>query len=150
MTSADFKTPGCLSFLDQPYVGDADTHVTLAEIRSIREDGVHGTSRIYTALVPTAKLARTLRLQARERWPMQVSDIGADDRDFRIIAPSGDRLEPLVHGWTSLAQERSSSTRSRTAARVSPASAIWAASGAEPVPPAIRFDSSQLPRRSTS
>lgn len=100
MTSADFKTPGCLSFLDQPYVGDADTHVTLAEIRSIREDGVHGTSRIYTALVPTSKLASTLRLQARERWPMQVSDIGADDRDFRIIAPSGDRLEPLVHGWT--------------------------------------------------
>jgi hypothetical protein len=47
-------------------------------------------------------------------------------------------------------QERSSWTRARTAARVSRASSIWRPSGAEPVPPAIRFDSSQLLRRSTS
>ena len=46
-------------------------------------------------------------------------------------------LEPV-------AQERSSWTRARTTARVSRASAICSASGAEPVPPAIRFDSSQL------
>jgi hypothetical protein len=47
-------------------------------------------------------------------------------------------------------QERSSRTRSRTAASVSRASSSCLASGAEPVPPAIRFDSSQLLRRSTS
>lgn len=39
---------------------------------------------------------------------------------------------------------------SRTAASAARASSICAASGSEPVPPAIRFDSSQLPRRSTS
>ncbi|MDX6634201.1 MAG: hypothetical protein QOF06_404 [Solirubrobacterales bacterium] len=48
------------------------------------------------------------------------------------------------------AQARSSSTRAWTAASVSRASSIWRASGAEPVPPAIRFDSSQLLRRRTS
>ena len=48
------------------------------------------------------------------------------------------------------AQDRSSATRARTAARVPRAASICAVSGAEPVPPAIRFDSSQLPRRSTS
>jgi hypothetical protein len=47
-------------------------------------------------------------------------------------------------------QERSSAARACTAARVSRASSIWRASGAEPVPPAIRFDSSQLLRCSTS
>ena len=52
-------------------------------------------------------------------------------------------LEPL-------AQERSSWTRAWTAASVSRALAICSASGAEPVPPAIRFDSSQLLRCSTS
>lgn len=41
-------------------------------------------------------------------------------------------------------QPRSSSTRACTAARVSRASSSCLASGAEPVPPAIRFDSSQL------
>jgi hypothetical protein len=46
-------------------------------------------------------------------------------------------LEPI-------AQERSSRSRAWTATRVSPASSICRASGAEPVPPAIRFDSSQL------
>lgn len=49
-----------------------------------------------------------------------------------------------------LAQERSSSTRAWTAARVPWASAICSARGAEPVPPAIRFDSSQLLRCRTS
>jgi hypothetical protein len=47
-------------------------------------------------------------------------------------------------------QERSSWARAWTAASVSRASSIWRASGAEPVPPAIRFDSSQLERRKTS
>lgn len=47
-------------------------------------------------------------------------------------------------------QERSSWARAWTAASVSRASSIWRASGAEPVPPAIRFDSSQLLRCSTS
>lgn len=47
-------------------------------------------------------------------------------------------------------QPRSSWTRAWTAASVSRASSIWRASGAEPVPPAIRFDSSQLLRRRTS
>ena len=47
-------------------------------------------------------------------------------------------------------QPRSSWTRAWTAASVSRASSIWRASGAEPVPPAIRFDSSQLLRCSTS
>lgn len=47
-------------------------------------------------------------------------------------------------------QPRSSSTRAWTAASVSRASSIWRARGAEPVPPAIRFDSSQLLRCSTS
>jgi hypothetical protein len=47
-------------------------------------------------------------------------------------------------------QERSSWTRAWTAASVSRASAICLARGAEPVPPAIRFDSSQLLRCSTS
>ena len=47
-------------------------------------------------------------------------------------------------------QPRSSSTRACTAARVSRASSICPARAEEPVPPAIRFDSSQLDRRSTS
>jgi hypothetical protein len=47
-------------------------------------------------------------------------------------------------------QARSSRARACTAASVSRASAICFASGAEPVPPAIRFDSSQLLRCSTS
>jgi len=47
-------------------------------------------------------------------------------------------------------QERSSWTRAWTAASVSRASSSCRASGAEPVPPAIRFDSSQLLRCSTS
>jgi hypothetical protein len=49
-----------------------------------------------------------------------------------------------------VAQERSSRARAWTAASVSRASAICNASGAEPVPPAIRFDSSQLLCCSTS
>lgn len=47
-------------------------------------------------------------------------------------------------------QPRSSSTRVCTAASVSRASSSCRASGTEPVPPAIRFDSSQLLRCSTS
>lgn len=47
-------------------------------------------------------------------------------------------------------QARSSRARACTAASASRASAICFASGAEPVPPAIRFDSSQLLRCSTS
>jgi hypothetical protein len=47
-------------------------------------------------------------------------------------------------------QERSSWRRAWTAFSVSRASSIWRASGTEPVPPAIRFDSSQLLRCSTS
>ncbi len=58
--------------------------------------------------------------------------------------------EPLVRRRGAHRQERSSSTLALTAARVSRASPSWASSGTEPVPPAIRFDSSQLPRFSTS
>ena len=47
-------------------------------------------------------------------------------------------------------QERSSWTRACTAASVPRASSICNANGTEPVPPAIRFDSSQLLRCSTS
>jgi len=47
-------------------------------------------------------------------------------------------------------QPRSSWTRAWTAASVWRASSICLANGAEPVPPAIRFDSSQLLRCSTS
>ena len=71
----------------------------------------------------------------------------------RRRGPSGRRspLEPLLAPQSARRlQERSSSTRALTAARVSRASSIWAASGTEPVPPAIRFDSSQLLRCSTS
>ena len=76
----------CLAFLDEPLVGVGDAYVTLAEIRSISEDEVTGTSRIYKAFVPTAKLARTLRLKALERWPMQVSVAACDERELRILA----------------------------------------------------------------
>lgn len=48
------------------------------------------------------------------------------------------------------AQDRSSSTRALTAPSASAAASIWAASGTEPVPPAILLDSSQLLRFSTS
>jgi hypothetical protein len=47
-------------------------------------------------------------------------------------------------------QDRSSSSLARTASRVSAADSSCAASGTEPVPPAIRFDSSQLLRRRTA
>lgn len=97
---SSLTAPRCLAFLDEPSVNDGDTHVTLAEIRSIREGGVRGTSRIYTALVPTAKLARTLRLKAAMGWRMEASDAAHDGRGFRITAPSGERFEPLVFGWT--------------------------------------------------
>ena len=100
MTQPTFALPRCLAFLDGPYVTQGDTHVTLAEIRSMNEGGMRGTSRIYTALVPTAKLARTLRLKAAMGWLMEGSDAARDDRDFRITAPSGERFEPLVFGWT--------------------------------------------------
>jgi hypothetical protein len=100
MTQSTFTLPRCLAFLDDPYVHEGDTHVTLAEIRSMNEAGVRGTSRIYTALVPSAKLARTLRLNAATGWLMEGSDAAPDDRDFRITAPSGERFEPLIFGWT--------------------------------------------------
>ena len=66
---------------------------------------------------------------------------------------AGDRMDRAVKkvaAEASVAQPRSSSTLAWTAASVSRASSIWRASGAEPVPPAIRFDSSQLLRFSTS
>lgn len=100
MTQSTFTLPRCLAFLDDPYVHEGGTHVTLAEIRSMNEAGVRGTSRIYTALVPSAKLARTLRLKAGMGWLMEGSDAAPDDRDFRITAPSGERFEPLIFGWT--------------------------------------------------
>ncbi|HEX7152214.1 MAG TPA: hypothetical protein VF618_12070 [Thermoanaerobaculia bacterium] len=100
MTQSTFTLPRCLAFLDDPYVHEGDTHVTLAEIRSMNETGVRGTSRIYTALVPSAKLARVLRLKAAMGWLMEGSDAAPDDRDFRITAPSGERFEPLIFGWT--------------------------------------------------
>lgn len=100
MTQSPFTLPRCLAFLDDPYVHEGDTHVTLAEIRSMNEADVRGTSRIYTALVPSAKLARTLRLNAAMGWLMEGSDAARDDRDFRITAPSGERFEPLIFGWT--------------------------------------------------
>lgn len=93
--------PRCLAFLDEPFVAAGDTSVTLAEVRSISEDGLSGTSRISTAFVPMAKLARTLRLKAAMGWRTEVSDATAEGRGFRIIAPSGERFEPLVYAWTS-------------------------------------------------
>ena len=45
---------------------------------------------------------------------------------------------------------RDASLETSPAASVSCAWSSWAASAAEPVPPAIRFDSSQLPALSTS
>lgn len=64
----------------------------------------------------------------------------------------GDRVNRTVKKGPlePVAQERSSWTRSLTADNVPWASAICSASGAEPVPPAIRFDSSQLLRCRTS
>jgi hypothetical protein len=97
---SSLTAPRCLAFLDEPYVKEGDTHVTLAEIRSIREGGMRGTSRIYTALVPTAKLARTLRLKAAMGWRMEASDAAHNGRGFPITARSGERSEPLVFGWT--------------------------------------------------
>jgi len=64
---------------------------------------------------------------------------------------AGDRVDRAVKEVALQAlQPRSSSTRALTAASVSRASSSCRASGAEPVPPAIRFDSSQLLLRSTS
>lgn len=64
---------------------------------------------------------------------------------------AGDRVDRAIKEVALEArQPRSSSTRAKTAASVSRASCSCRASGAEPVPPAIRFDSSQLLRRSTS
>ena len=64
---------------------------------------------------------------------------------------AGDVVDPSIKEVALEAlQERSSATRACTAVRVSRASSIWRASGADPVPPAIRFDSSQLLRCSTS
>lgn len=64
---------------------------------------------------------------------------------------AGDRMDRAVEEIALQAlQPRSSWARAWTAASVSRASSIWRASGAEPVPPAIRFDSSQLLRCSTS
>ena len=64
---------------------------------------------------------------------------------------AGDRVDRALEKVALEAlQPRSSSTRARTAANVSRASSSCRASGTEPVPPAIRFDSSQLLRRSTS
>ena len=63
----------------------------------------------------------------------------------------GDVVDPPVEELAIEAlQPRSSRARAWTAASVSRASSIWRARGAEPVPPAIRFDSSQLLCRSTS
>ncbi len=59
----------------------------------------------------------------------------------RLCEPLGPASGPQVR---LLLQPRSSWARAWTAASVSRASSIWRASGAEPVPPAIRFDSSQL------
>jgi hypothetical protein len=61
--------------------------------------------------------------------------------DRAIVKAAIERLCP---------QARSSRARACTAASASRASAICFARGAEPVPPAIRFDSSQLLRCSTS
>src|SRR5688500_17642079 len=99
--SNERETPRCLAFLDEPFVGAADSHVTLAEIRSISEDGVKGTSHVYPAFVPTAKVTRTLRLKAAMGWRTEISDATADSRGFRIAAPSSERFEPLVYAWTS-------------------------------------------------
>jgi hypothetical protein len=64
---------------------------------------------------------------------------------------AGDRMDRAVEEVSpETLQPRSSWARAWTAASVSRASSIWRASGAEPVPPAIRFDSSQLLRCSTS
>jgi hypothetical protein len=61
--------------------------------------------------------------------------------DRAVIEITLERLSP---------QARSSRARACTAASASRASAICFASGAEPVPPAIFFDSSQLLRCRTS
>lgn len=78
--------------------------------------------------------------------------LGLDDRAPAAVVEeraadqvAGDRVDrPGKELALKALQPRSSWTRARTAARVSRASAICSASGAEPVPPAIRFDSSQL------
>ncbi len=76
------------------------------------------------------------------------ADEVAGDRVDRAVKEV--TLEPLLGARGRGPQERSSRARSRTASRVSRAASICAASGAEPVPPAIRFDSSQLERCRTS
>jgi hypothetical protein len=64
---------------------------------------------------------------------------------------TGDRMDRAVEEVALEArQERPSSTRAWTAARVARASSICLAREVELVPPAIRFDSSQLLRCSTS
>lgn len=64
---------------------------------------------------------------------------------------AGDVVDPTVEELAlETLQPRSSWTRAWTAASVSRASSICRPSGAEPVPPAIRFDSSQLLCFSTS
>jgi hypothetical protein len=74
-------------------------------------------------------------------------EVAADVVDGAVeeVAPEA----PAANGRRG-GQDRSSSALVRTAARVSRAESIWIARGAEPVPPAIRFDSSQLLRWSTS
>lgn len=67
--------------------------------------------------------------------------VAGDRMDRAVVKPPVERRNP---------QERSSRARACTAASVSRASASCRCSGAEPVPPAIRFDSSQLERCSTS
>jgi hypothetical protein len=67
--------------------------------------------------------------------------VTGDDVNRAIVKPAIERRSP---------QARSSRARACTAANVSRASSICRPSGAEPVPPAIFFDSNQLLRRSTS
>lgn len=102
--SANVPLPRCLAFVADEYLKPGDTYVRMAEIASIQEADITGSTRIYTVLVPRRRLTRSLRIRGRMGWIMEVSDGSFNPSDasraFRIGAPSGERFEPLVIGWT--------------------------------------------------
>lgn len=81
--------------------------------------------------------AALVEQRAADQVPGDVVDRAVEEVALQAIGGSG-------------RQPRSSWARAWTAASVCRASSICLARGAEPVPPAIRFDSSQLLRCSTS
>ena len=83
-----------------------------------------------------------------------VEEAAADQIAGHVVDRAVEELEaqPGLDGERRAARAQccSAASRASTAASVSRASSICAASGSEPVPPSIRFDSSQLSRRRTS